>query len=334
MDEFFRSMNQAFARNREASASFEWVLLGLLVGIAAFVALGRLRRWRGAALEVDAVARERGLSDGELALMRALARAAAVSPRELLTHPDVFEHATAKALSGSVSLPVSSASLPLVLRRVRQALHFDRLPAHSPLLTTRELSPGTALDHGEHQAQVVEVDETCLRVRFRPPLELTVGATLNLTLRHAREATYELRCVVRQAHSTTAELAHDEAPRRVQLRDYARVEVTAPVTLSALSWPGHALETRQAKGALRDLSAGGAQLVSPTSLPAGVRLALTFTLSGELFSALEGVVLSSSAEGEAALLRVEFTTLTNSARERLAQAVTRLQLERARAKSG
>jgi len=328
MEDFFRSVNQAFARNREASLALEWVLLALALMVVALQVFSILKRRRGAKLEAQALAHQRGVTDEELALVFELAREASVPPMDFLTHPDVFERTTAGALSGTTQLSMSGDLLASTLRRIRQALHFDRLPSHVPLLTTRELSRGLALDCGEAHGQVLDISETAFTVGFRPPLAPVTGETLMLTLRHAREATYELHCRVLRGHATSVDFAHDEAPKRVQLRDYARVDVSVPVTLRAISWPGHALETREANATLRDLSGGGALVGSAISFPAGVHLSLTFTVAGEAFRSLGGVVLSSLPQGSAVQLRVEFTTLAAAERERLFAAVAKLQLAR------
>jgi hypothetical protein len=332
MEEFFRSVNDAFARNREASHAFEWVLLALILAVVVLQVLSLVQRVRGKKLEAKSLAQQRGVTDEELALVFELTKAASVLPMEFLTHPDVFERTTAGALSGEIKTSLSADALATTLRRIRQALHFDRLSAHAPLLTTRELSRGLALDGGEAHGQVLDVSETSFTVGFRPPLVPVVGEVLVLTLRHAREATYELNCRVLETHSTSVDFAHDESPKRVQLREYARVDVSAPVMLRATSWPGHVLEFREAKASLRDLSGGGASVVSPVSFPAGVHLSLTFTVAGEAFRSIEGVVLASLPRENAVLLRVEFMALVSAERERLFAAIAKLQLEQAAAR--
>lgn len=331
MEDFFQSVSDAFARNRESSSTLEWVLLLLALAVVALQVISIFQRRRGVHLEVEALAQQRGITGDELELVFELARLASVPPMDFLTHPDVFERATVGPLNGTVETTLAGDSLATTVRRIRHALHFDRLPSHAPLLTTRELSVGMALDCGEGHGQVLEVSERSFTVGFRPPLAPVSGETLTLTLRHAREATYELHCRVLRGHSTSIDFAHDELPKRVQLREYVRVDLYTPVTLKALSWPGHALETREAKATLRDLSGGGALVASAVSFPAGVHLALSFTAGGETFSALGGVVLSSLPYGNAVQLRVEFTTVTLAERERLFAAVAKVQLEQAAA---
>ncbi|MDP1916928.1 MAG: PilZ domain-containing protein [Myxococcales bacterium] len=331
MEDFFHSVSDAFARNRESSTAFEWVFLLLALSVVALQVISIFQRRRSVHLEVETLAQQRGITNDELELVFELSRVASVPPMDFLTHPDVFERATVGPLNGTVETTVSGDALATTVRRIRHALHFDRLPSHAPLLTTRELSVGMALDCGEGHGQVVEVSERSFTVGFRPPLAPVSGETLTLTLRHAREATYELRCRVLRGHNTSIDFAHDEMPKRVQLREYVRVDLYAPVTLKALSWPGHALETREAKATLRDLSGGGALVASAVSFPAGVHLSLSFTAGGETFSALGGVVLSSLPYGNAVQLRVEFTTVTPAQRERLFAAVAKVQLEQAAA---
>lgn len=333
MEDFFQSVSDAFARNRESSSAFEWVLLLLGLSVVAFQVFSLLQRRRSVHLEVETLAQQRGITDDELELVFELARLASVPPMDFLTHPDVFERATVGPLNGTTEATMSGDALATTVRRIRHALHFDRLPSHAPLLTTRELWVGMALDCGEGHGQVLEVSERAFTVGFRPPLAPVSGETLTLTLRHAREATYELRCRVLRGHSTSVDFAHDELPKRVQLREYVRVDLYEPVTLKAFSWPGHALETREAKATLKDLSGGGALVSSAVSFPAGVHLSMTFSVGGEAFRSLGGVVLSSLPHGHDVQLRVEFNTLASAERERLFAAVAKLQLEQAAARA-
>lgn len=332
--EFFRSVSEAFERNREAAMqSFELILLGLVILLAAMQAIGYLRRRRGLVFGVEQIAFQRGLTKDELTLVLDLARAGGVPALRLLTHLDVFERVTGKALTGAIAVFLSGEPLANQVRRIRHALHFDRLPTHAPLLTTRELSPGTAVHFGANHGQVTTIDEAHLEVELREPATLERGVTITLILTHAREARYELHCRVAEVRSGThLVLAHDEAPIRVQQREYVRVRASGPIELVAVSWPGHSIEHREVQGQLVDLSGGGALVSCHTVLPPGVRFTATFTASGQTFSKLDGVVIATHAKDAGTFeLHVEFPRLVAAERERLVGAVAKLQTQGSRA---
>ncbi|MBL8919022.1 MAG: PilZ domain-containing protein [Myxococcaceae bacterium] len=332
--EFFRSVSEAFERNREAAMqSFELILLGLVIILAAMQAVGYLRRRRGLVLGVEQIAFQRGLTRDELALVLDLARVGGVPPLRLLTHLDVFERVTGKALSGALSVFLSGEPLANQVRRIRHALHFDVLPAHAPLLTTRELSPGTAVHFGANHGQVSHLDEAHLEVELREPVSLERGTTVTLILTHAREARYELHCRLTEVRNgTQLLLAHDEAPVRVQQREYVRAKAAGPIRLVAVSWPGHSIEQREIEGQLVDLSGGGALVTCHTVLPPGVRFTATFSAGEQIFSKLDGVVIATHGRDAGTFeLHLEFPRLPPAERERLIGAVAKLQATEQRA---
>lgn len=322
MLEFFESVQQAFARNRESTGSFAWSMAVLTAVVVAWLTLAVFRRRRQRRLALEDFIDQRGLPEEDSGFARALAAAAKVEPMELLTHLDVFEHATAAALSGAVAIPEQGAALAQHVHRLREALHFDRVPAHAPLLTTRELTPGTALDCGATHGQISELDEQ----RFVVELTDTSGAEgtrATLRVRHAREALYELDCRVLERDGRRLVLAHDEHPRRIQQREFVRIEHRAPVTLTVLSRVGHALPTMHLAGELRDLSAGGALVVVDTPLPPGTTVTLaSLHVGGVTFTGLRAVVLSAEQRDGKPHLHLEFR-ITERERDRLVAATLR-----------
>lgn len=324
MLEFFDAVQRAFAHNRESSERFAWFLAGLTALAVAWLGVAVVRQRRQRALLVDDFLEQRGLPEEEGRFARTLAHAAHVEPMELLTHLDVFEHATAAALTGAVRVGETGETLATHVHRLREALHFDRLPTHAPLVSTRELRPGTALRLPDgRQVQISELDELRFAIESAPG-ELNIGDHVSLELRHAREAVYRLDCRLVEASPTQLFFAHDEAPQRVQQREYARAEHHAPVTLSVHSRVGHALPSVEVSGELRDISGGGALVVTRRPLPPGTVVTLSpFRLAGETFQGLRAVVLGSEVRAGQPHLHLEFR-ITERQRDHLVAAVTRL----------
>lgn len=334
MEEFFRSVRESFAQNRaraEDQSEYLAFLLGLCVlALLALQLVVVVRRFRGLRLDVEQLASQRGFTREELAFVLQLTRASKVPAMKFLTHLDVFESLTARALRGEIKgrgWPPEHL-LGQRVRRIREALNFDRLPPHTPLLTTRELSAGTGVDLGATHGQVFDVNESSFRVELRQgtdaPLEPNQAVTLLLT--HAREARYQLSCRVLEVKDLQLVLAHDEAPTRVQQRELARVSVSGQVTLRALSWPGPSLLPHTAQGKLTDVGGGGACITCPSAFPPGAVLAVSFSVAEQPFLSLRSVVLACRPKEGFHELNLEFSGLPPAEKERLISALTKAQL--------
>lgn len=337
-DEFYRSVSQAFAQNQRGLPAVERAIL-VLIALGVAIQLGLVaRRWWGRRTRLHEVAARHGVAGPELALVTRLARREGIAPLDLLTRIDLFERATARALAaapgpGPGPGPDGTNLVAAQVQTLRRALGFDRLPPHTPLLTTRELAPGTGVELGPAHGQISYVDEEALWVRFRgevlPP---STGQELALALAHAREARYELRGRVvrcRDLHGALeVVLTHDEAPRRVQLRDHARVAVRGAIGLHPVPpWTLHADLRVDVVARLVDVSGGGALVTSRAPLPVGQRLEATFALGEARFQKLPAVVLSAEPQPDGACqARLEWGRLPEAERSRLAAAVSQVEL--------
>jgi hypothetical protein len=334
MEQFFQSVQREFLVNRSNSDLAGEVLgallaLALLGGLAVWLRALWLRR-----SQLSDRARELGLGPADVRLLRALATGTGVDPLLLLSHLQEFEAATAAALAASQSEGGSRSfgevgQLAARLRRLRVACSFDRLSGHVPLLSSRELPAGTAVEIGPCAAVVTDCDELQLRVLLRgPPPE--PGGPVVLSLLHAREARYLLHCPLRALRvegpeRTLLTLGHDEAPQRQQAREFARVGARGSVELRwGLSFV-RAGGGRETGGELVDLSGGGLQLSSTQPLPVGLLVTTAFDVGGERFAQVPAVVIGCErAAGGQYRLRLEFRDPPESERERLISLLQRI----------
>jgi hypothetical protein len=335
MDEFFRSLADAFGRNRAEWPGAAATIVALLLLALATVYSGVLRRRRTRAGRLARLATRHGLAAADLDLARSLAAGEGIAPDELLVRLDAFERATARALSGRSPPARSEDDAADRIRRLRRRLGFDRLPVHAPLLSSRELSPGTAVTSEGSPGQVARVDELAFAVEHPSPPSARTGATLTLDLIHAREARYRLRCPVLAVRAspggTTLVLGHDEAPERVQQRAFARVSLPGDLTFRPLEpWPTDP-PVQPGTAGLVDLSAGGALVSTGAPLPVGGLLAASFTVGDERFEAVRAVVLACDRDGGAYRGHLEFGPMPEAERGRLAAAVEREERGRASA---
>lgn len=325
-------MANGFARNRLAVGVVQVALLILLALVLMLRIASTLRRlWRRRSRLHRFVVRH-GLSKTDLAFVLRLARAAGVAPIDLFTRIDLFERKTARALAVHPS-GLAQTEAAERIHHLRLLLGFDRLPAHTPLLTTRELAQGIGVDLGPEHGHLVEVTESHLSLVLRADTStVNVGDELVLNLVHAREARYELRCRVLEHHVTPngriLVLAHDESPRRIQLRDYARVAARGTITLHPVPpWPSQLEVPEQVAAQFEDVSGGGALVRSPVLLPVGLLTQARFALDTEVFEELPAVVLSSEERPDGAWqTRLEWGALRDGERSRLVAAVARCEV--------
>lgn len=344
MEEFFQSIARTFASNRRGLPAVEIAILALLAAAVALQLAGVARRWNARRSMLRRFAARSGISEEDLAFVAGLARRASIAALSLLTHLDLFERATAQALArhGPASSPDREAAAAAI-RRIRRSLGFDRLPAHAPLLSTRELTPGTAMDVAGQQGQAFDIDEVCFALEVPTPLALQSGEVVQLALVHAREARYALRCqllATRPGRGGTWCLvfAHDEAPARIQLREYARVSARGPVALRPLGprsvHPGAG--PTELRGELVNVSGGGVLVETLARLRVGSLVSTSFTVAGWPFVDLRAVVLSiEPAADDRFHAHLEFGRIAESERDRLVSAVAQLELaQRAAARAG
>jgi hypothetical protein len=334
--EFFRSLAGAFAENgpRGPGVVAALVLAGIVGGV---VLAGCVRRLRARRTALATFLARHDLGAEDLVLVRALAREVGAGPLDVLAHLDLFERSTQRALAAA---PPGGPRDPAArIGRLRQAVGFDRLPAHAPLLSTRELAPGTAVrleGRGAARGAVLAVDERALRVELDGALELADGAEVSLGIVHAREAQYAVRgrvLWVRPAplDTTHVALTHDEAPHRIQRREHVRVVGDGTATLRPLRWPGVAPARPPGPGPRRpvvarllDVSAGGLRVAAAEPLPVGLLVEAAFALGGERFEALPAVILSAATDEDGVReLHLELSGAPDAVRGRLAAAIVR-----------
>ena len=228
-------------------------------------------------------------------------------------------------------------------RRIRRSLGFDRLPPHTPLLTTRELAPGAAVEVAGQQARTCDLDEVSFSVEVAAAPALSPGQVVQIALVHAREARYVLRCQLLSAHPRVGGtcclvFAHDETPVRIQLREYARAPITGAVALRPL---GPRLVRAGAvpadvRGELVNVSGGGVLLEAHTRLQVGSLVSASFAVAGRPFASLRAVVLSVEPAASARYrAHLESRGIAERDRDRLVSAVAQLELaQRAAARAG
>lgn len=350
-EEFFQSLREVFARNRDV----DWTTVGLVlaatvsVGAGASVWASRRRARRASERQIGAIAASAGLSEADLALLSRIARDAELPIADVLTSRPGFERATAAALASEPPTPrAAPGSLFARVHRVRRALGFFGLPPHQHLVSTRELVAGDLVAFGNTTAAIAEVDEAAFAVDLPPAHAPAAGQRVSLGIVRPDDSRYIARVQVVATERAPGGLqrvvfAHDEQPERQQHRQHVRVRVHAPVSLrfehKVSDGSTDTNVTSQAStdadtltGTLTDVSAGGLALDLPAreglTLRPGALVRCTFDLGDDArFDAMRAVVTAVEPGALPLLqhLRLAFTDVKQGEQDRLAAALVRKQ---------
>jgi len=325
---FFESLGRAFAPKVALARGVELGLAALVALLLALYFSRPLRRRWERARRFRRLMRERGLSASERREVAAMAREGATEPLAVLERREEFERATARALRRS-----TAGEMPSLVRRLRRAFSFDRVPPSAALLSSRELEPGALLLLGALPARVTAVTEEVLAAATSQEPALRPGDLATVALSRGRDARYRLRCLVRSVEQAAPEgfivqLEHDEAPERIQARAAVRVPVHGGVGLTRLGPGGAPVEPAAALLAeLLDLSGGGALVSSHGRIARGERYLLSFGAAGARFENLRAEVLrTDEGPGGTCRAHLAFRGLDGALRDRLVGAVTRVDL--------
>lgn len=333
VDTFLQSVRAAF---KPAEGMPAWGWAALVFAVLAVVGLVRWRARQTSSRQDEAafarLLQERRVSTADGTAIARLAQAAALPPLSVASRLDAFERATARALAGhSPPAPgvVGGTDADEVfarVRRLRLALGFHVVPDHLPLVTTRELVPGMALNVDHVAATVVDVNEGWFSVVARDgheaPLKArALGTPAFVTLTRGHDARYEAHCAALSFDAAGAArkafLLHDEKPVRHQLRAAVRVSAQGTVVLTANDG------TAPATGTLVDISVGGCAVETSSAQPLGHAVHLAITWNGETYRALPASVLHCDARGGGFLVRLAFHGLSADDDARLSAAVAR-----------
>ncbi|MEA2698725.1 MAG: hypothetical protein QOI66_2996 [Myxococcales bacterium] len=338
VDSFFSGLRGAFHPDDDAGVVLLVLLAAALVGVLIWFVRRRRRQATAAVEEWRRFVAQHHLTINDVEVLEALAAVAGQSPLAIGSRLEAFEKATAAALQNQApTLLVRENDFFTRLRNLRHALGFANLPDHFPLLTTRELLPGTTVELRGAPASIIEVTEAYWSINSPTDLPVGAGAVVEGAVIRAHDARYVLTCRLLAAkpfdHGRVLVLSHDEAPARAQLREFVRVDAQGTVRFRPVPLPGTPPPAKGAAadsiGSLVDVSLGGMALHVASVWPEGTPVVVAFEFGGEAFQGIGAVVLDCrvvapsepGAAGEQ-LLRLTFRLFSAGDEQRLAAAIT------------
>ena len=327
LKEFFRSINDGFTPEAGDKAML-WVGIGvLIIGGLGVVLFLKWRRWRTEREAFAHLIASLRMTTEDVALARQLAKRVAKSPRFLATQMDAFERATRLELRElPQAMMAAEDDLFGRVRHLRCALGFHDLPPHFPLLTTRELPVGTQVRIADVSAPINVLTEAFFNVEMPDVIDLKVGLAVPLAVLHGHEARYLLRCVLLAKEHTDIGwrlvFAHDEGPKRVQLRETVRVPAHGEVRIELMA--GQAPDApRTFAGTMVDVSMGGLSFDAPNGLPEGTTARIEFEFQGVSFHDIKTQVVGCLIKDGTPHLRLKFVDVPASDERQLARLIFR-----------
>ncbi len=319
MEEFFRALRDTWGERAHPGYGPLFLLLAIVLLALAWQLIASIRRRQARRLEADRLARDKGIGNDDLSWLHQLCSQSGHDALDVLTRIAVFESASADAL-----MPPSEEVAARV-GRIRHSLGFDRLPAHFPVLTSRQMQVGATIDIAGVRGEVADVNELFFAVRSAKNLDRSSGAQLPLTLIHGSEARYRLTCTLLGKEDRLTRFGHDEAPERIQQREHVRVEIAGAVHVEPFSSPQHGgAAPEPCEGSMVNVSSGGMLAETEAELPAGLSLRLSFEVSGARFQEVTAIVIECMKRPASFAVRIEFVNLSEHERERLSAQLTRL----------
>ncbi|HEY2902756.1 MAG TPA: PilZ domain-containing protein [Polyangia bacterium] len=333
VDSFFSGLRGAFRPDDNTGAALLVAFALLLAAALLWLVRRRRRRLQSIVDDLHRFIAAHHLTLDDVETLDALATIAGERPLEVGTRLESFERSSAIALQGHPpTLVVRDGDFFARLRRLRQLLGFADLPNHFPLLTTRELAAGAAVDLEGAPAAVTDVNEAFWAVDSPSNLPAGAGAELEAAVVRSNDARYVFKCrllatqALQRGHVLM--LSHDEAPVRAQLREFVRISVSGtlrfrPPTPAGRKTAPVAPAFADVDGALVDVSLGGLAGHIATPLAAGSVGIASFAFADERYEGIEAVVLDCRPHAAGSfLLRLTFRKLPAADEQRLAAAIT------------
>jgi c-di-GMP-binding flagellar brake protein YcgR len=327
------------------------VMLSLLMLsiVLAFVIVGLRRSYREKSTDkrtaeqlFNEAAERCKLTTGELqTVRRLLLHDAQTPPQALFQSAALFERCVHAEIEEAMRSSLSSAAredLDAEISAVRKKLGYSILPLEHPLVSTRNIALGQvgSIFGKSHRSALVQRavvmgnNEFGLRLQYDPrheePVRFAPGNQLKLAFARQNDGFYGISLTVVEADSSgSVSFNHTLDLKRNQLRQFVRVEVSAPVKFRLLKTANPEKSEfkrgQAAEGKIGDISGGGVSFLHTGSLKPGDIISVSFNLPPYSFSGLSGKVLRVSLqEGKTQTLyrhHVEFVTLEQRLRDQI-----------------
>ncbi|MBF0430280.1 MAG: PilZ domain-containing protein [Fibrobacteria bacterium] len=222
--------------------------------------------------------------------------------------PGIYE----KALSAFIeefSQNYPEESLPYQeLYHLRQKLDFVMVPIETPLVSTRQLTPGLPITiksgkkSGFIKARVKEVTEQAWTIQAEgTPLSMGDNQEIMVWFIRAGDGEYHLQSRLISNQDNMMVLSHTLNLQRKQLRNWVRVDVNIPcrVSIWELNTADEIIQKElpqglKLDGRIIDISGGGMALRLSKNIPSNSMVKLFFDLPGTPVKNAQAVVLSSN----------------------------------------
>ncbi|WP_457626171.1 flagellar brake protein [Persephonella sp.] len=211
-----------------------------------------------------------------------------------------------------------------MIQNIRKKLGFDYIPSFIPLTTTKDIElfqrGRITIDSRVYDASLFDKDEKYMYwalfdISSLPEIK---GKKVKIQFLRRDDAIYLLEGEVVDTFSEKGRLIlkipHHSEMKRVQRRQYARIEVDFPVSIKKISDKG--IEDKWITLDAKDISGGGIKVCTGLSsrerlnMPVGTELWLSFRLDGKQMN-FKGVVVNISERKTTVCYGIKFTNITS-----------------------
>ncbi|WP_457638857.1 flagellar brake protein [Persephonella sp.] len=210
-----------------------------------------------------------------------------------------------------------------LIREMRKKLGFDTVPAFIPLSSTKDIeifqNGKLTYQNTSYDVALYDKDEKymywlIIDASSAPDLK---GKTVKIQFLRRDDAIYilegKVEDIITEGGKVVLKIPHHTEMKRIQRRQYARIEVDMPVTVGKIS-PEKPDKVEWLTGEAKDISAGGIRICVPSSqrlkfnLTIGSQLILSFQLDGSRMQ-LKGVVVNILERKTTICYGIKFTNI-------------------------
>jgi len=210
-----------------------------------------------------------------------------------------------------------------LIQDTRKKLGFDTIPAFIPLCSTKDIemfqNGRITYENNTYESALYDKDEKFmywLLINITTPPNLK-GKTVKVQFTRRDDAIYvlegEVDDVIVEDNKVVLKMHHHGDMKRIQRRQYARIEVDIPVTVGRISEQNPA-DIKWLPANAKDISAGGIRICVPLSerlklnLSIGSELWISFNLDGKPME-LKGTVVNILEKKTTICYGIKFTNI-------------------------
>jgi c-di-GMP-binding flagellar brake protein YcgR len=276
------------------------------------------------------------LSVEESAFVKQMAKRIKKEPSDVVNAPYLFELAVYRFFETNSDKTVDNG---IIISSIRLKCGFDKHAIGQSIFSSRSLSVSQQVSlittegdaEKRNSCRISRIDELALTLEktgdLFPSTEGLKDVRIVVQQPGDAEYTFTLPLVAR-AGDSVLQLGHSMVFKRKQVREHIRIDTKIPVKfrfLKAEKAVDRLVGGARFQAILKDISGGGTALESEEKFDAGDCIVMSFTLAGENFYGIKGVILrvKEKEAGRKTVFthQIKYNDLDNGIREKLIRVI-------------